>query len=196
MPQAYPCSSSAATRRCGRHPGRDRFVTDLSHIPAELHDEILAGAALITEDLPATPETLDWVFVSPALRFGAVSRQANSSAVTARRRCRRSARGRRSDLRPRTSLSGSSTSSKSRTTTGLTSTWGTESVSVVKQRGHRAQGTSRRTALPRRLLTPVLGQFDRPDPIDQTGPALRQLRSIGQLAGIPHQHHLGAETIC
>ena len=52
-------------------PGADRFVTDLSHIPAELHDEIRAGAALIIEDLPATPETLDWVFVSPALRFGA-----------------------------------------------------------------------------------------------------------------------------
>jgi uncharacterized protein len=52
-------------------PGADRFVTDLSHIPAELHDEIRAGAALIIEDLPATPATLDWVFVSPALRFGA-----------------------------------------------------------------------------------------------------------------------------
>jgi putative NADH-flavin reductase len=52
-------------------PGADRFVTDLSHIPEELHDEIRAGAALIIEDLPATPATLDWVFVSPALRFGA-----------------------------------------------------------------------------------------------------------------------------
>ena len=52
-------------------PGADRFVTDLSHIPAELHDEIRTGAALIVEDLPATPPTLDWVFVSPALRFGA-----------------------------------------------------------------------------------------------------------------------------
>lgn len=52
-------------------PGADRFVTDLSHIPVELHDEIRAGAALITEDLPAAPATLDWVFVSPALRFGA-----------------------------------------------------------------------------------------------------------------------------
>src|SRR6202044_316676 len=31
-------------------PGADRFVTDLSHIPAELHDEIRAGAALIIED--------------------------------------------------------------------------------------------------------------------------------------------------
>ena len=52
-------------------PGADRFVTDLSQIPAEFHDEIRAGAALILEDLPATPATLDWVFVSPALRFGA-----------------------------------------------------------------------------------------------------------------------------
>ena len=52
-------------------PGADRFVTDLSHIPAEFHDEIRAGAALIIEDLPATPATLDWVFVSPAQRFGA-----------------------------------------------------------------------------------------------------------------------------
>jgi uncharacterized protein len=52
-------------------PGADRFITDLSHIPAELHDEIRAGAALIIQDLPATPPTLNWVFVSPALRFGA-----------------------------------------------------------------------------------------------------------------------------
>jgi len=52
-------------------PGADRFVTDLSDIPAELHDEIRTGAALIIEDLPATPATLDWVLVSPALRFGA-----------------------------------------------------------------------------------------------------------------------------
>jgi putative NADH-flavin reductase len=52
-------------------PGADRFVTDLSQIPAELHGEIRAGAALIIEDLPAAPATLDWVFVSPALRFGA-----------------------------------------------------------------------------------------------------------------------------
>ena len=51
-------------------PGADRFVTDLSNIPAEFHDEVLAGAALIIEDLPSTPETLDWVFVSPAQNFG------------------------------------------------------------------------------------------------------------------------------
>jgi uncharacterized protein len=50
--------------------GAPRFVEDLSQVPAELHGEILAGAALIIEDLPATPETLDWVFVSPALKFG------------------------------------------------------------------------------------------------------------------------------
>jgi putative NADH-flavin reductase len=51
-------------------PGAPRFVEDLSHVPAELHGEILAGAALIIEDLPAAPETLDWVFVSPAQLFG------------------------------------------------------------------------------------------------------------------------------
>lgn len=52
-------------------PGAPRFVSDLSHIPAEIQDEVLAGAALIIEDLPATPEDLNWVFVSPALGFGA-----------------------------------------------------------------------------------------------------------------------------
>jgi putative NADH-flavin reductase len=52
-------------------PGADRFVTDLSQVPAELRPEILAGAAVVLEDLPAAPATLDWVFVSPALRFGA-----------------------------------------------------------------------------------------------------------------------------
>ena len=52
-------------------PGAERFVTDLSNVPAELHDEILAGAALIIEDLPTAPATLDWIFVSPALAFGA-----------------------------------------------------------------------------------------------------------------------------
>ncbi len=51
-------------------PGADRFVTDLSHIPAGSHAEIRAGAALILEDLPATPETLAWTFVSPAQMFG------------------------------------------------------------------------------------------------------------------------------
>jgi putative NADH-flavin reductase len=55
-------------------PGAGRFVTDPSHlsvIPADLHDEIRDGAAFIIEDLPATPATLDWVYVSPALKFGA-----------------------------------------------------------------------------------------------------------------------------
>ncbi|WP_216892921.1 NAD(P)-dependent oxidoreductase [Nocardia alni] len=52
-------------------PGAERFVADLSNVPAEIHDEIRAGAAFVIEDLPATPATLDWVFVSPALRFGA-----------------------------------------------------------------------------------------------------------------------------
>ena len=52
-------------------PGADRFVTDLSQLPEAFHAEILAGAALILEDLPATPDTLDWTFVSPAQAFGA-----------------------------------------------------------------------------------------------------------------------------
>ena len=52
-------------------PGADRFVADLSHIPVELHGEILAGAALVIEDLPTAPETLHWTFVSPAMGFGA-----------------------------------------------------------------------------------------------------------------------------
>jgi putative NADH-flavin reductase len=50
--------------------GAPRIVEDLSHAPAEVRQEILAGAALVTEDLPATPATLDWVFVSPAANFG------------------------------------------------------------------------------------------------------------------------------
>lgn len=52
-------------------PGAERFVTDLGDLPPQVHDEVLAGAALVMEDLPATPESLDWVFVSPARQFGA-----------------------------------------------------------------------------------------------------------------------------
>lgn len=51
--------------------GADRFVTDLSGIPEGLHDEIRNGSALVVDDLPATPDTLNWVYVSPPLRFGA-----------------------------------------------------------------------------------------------------------------------------
>lgn len=50
--------------------GAPRFVADLSHAPAEFRDEIVTVSALVTDDLPATPETLDWVFVSPAGKFG------------------------------------------------------------------------------------------------------------------------------
>jgi hypothetical protein len=50
--------------------GAPRFVADLSHAPAEFHDELVTVSALVTDDLPATPETLDWVFVSPAGKFG------------------------------------------------------------------------------------------------------------------------------
>ena len=52
-------------------PGADRFVTDLSQVPEALRDGIRTDAAVIIEDLPATPATLDWVYVSPARSFGA-----------------------------------------------------------------------------------------------------------------------------
>jgi putative NADH-flavin reductase len=50
--------------------GAPRFVEDLSHAPAEFHDELVTVSALVIDDLPATPGTLDWVFVSPAGNFG------------------------------------------------------------------------------------------------------------------------------
>lgn len=50
--------------------GEPRFVEDPANIPDFVRDEILAGAELVVEDLPASPENLDWVFVSPALAFG------------------------------------------------------------------------------------------------------------------------------
>lgn len=50
--------------------GAPRFVADLSHAPAEFHHELVTVSALVTDDLPATPATLDWVFVSPAGKFG------------------------------------------------------------------------------------------------------------------------------
>jgi uncharacterized protein len=52
-------------------PGAERFVTDLGDVPEGLRDGIRADAAVIIEDLPATPATLDWVYVSPARSFGA-----------------------------------------------------------------------------------------------------------------------------
>ena len=51
-------------------PGAPRFVEDLSQMPEEFHGEVQAVSALITDDLPAAPESLDWVFVSPAGGFG------------------------------------------------------------------------------------------------------------------------------
>lgn len=53
--------------------GAPRFVADLSHAPAEFHHELGTVSALVSDDLPATPESLDWVFVSPPLEFGAHS---------------------------------------------------------------------------------------------------------------------------
>jgi uncharacterized protein len=51
-------------------PGAPRFAEDLTHAPVEFHHEIRTAAALVVEDLPATPDTLNWVFVSPAGKFG------------------------------------------------------------------------------------------------------------------------------
>jgi putative NADH-flavin reductase len=51
-------------------PGAPRFMEDLSHAPTEFHDEIMVVSALVIDDLPATPATLNWVFVSPAGAFG------------------------------------------------------------------------------------------------------------------------------
>jgi putative NADH-flavin reductase len=51
-------------------PDAPRYVEDLSQVPEEIRGEVLTGAAVVLEDLPATPESLDWVFVSPALGFG------------------------------------------------------------------------------------------------------------------------------
>ena len=50
--------------------GAPRVVADLSYVRAGFRDERIAVSALVTDDLPATPETLDWVFVSPADKFG------------------------------------------------------------------------------------------------------------------------------
>jgi len=51
-------------------PDAPRYVTDLSHIPEESRAELTEVAALVTNDLPATPATLDWVAISPAQKFG------------------------------------------------------------------------------------------------------------------------------
>jgi putative NADH-flavin reductase len=51
-------------------PGAPRFVTDLSHAPVEYHAELTTVSALVADDLPVAPATLDWVFVSPAGKFG------------------------------------------------------------------------------------------------------------------------------
>ena len=50
--------------------GAPRFVEDLSQAPAELRNALVSVSALVTDDLPATPESLNWVFVSPAQGFG------------------------------------------------------------------------------------------------------------------------------
>jgi putative NADH-flavin reductase len=50
--------------------GAPRYVSDLSHASPEYHAELTAVSALVTDDLPATPDSLNWVFVSPAGKFG------------------------------------------------------------------------------------------------------------------------------
>lgn len=52
-------------------PGSPRFTEDAESIPEMFRAEALEIAAVIAEDLPATPETLDWLFVSPAQTYGA-----------------------------------------------------------------------------------------------------------------------------
>jgi uncharacterized protein len=50
--------------------GAPRYVTDLSHMPAESRAEPATVAAFVIDDLPATPPTLNWVAISPAQKFG------------------------------------------------------------------------------------------------------------------------------
>lgn len=58
-------------------------MADPSHAPAQLHDELVAVAALVTDDLPATPEPLGWAFVSPAARSGSLAPGSSCSARAA-----------------------------------------------------------------------------------------------------------------
>jgi uncharacterized protein len=51
-------------------------IPHVTYVQGDATDEVTLSASmgarmLIIEDLPAAPATLDWVFVSPALRFGA-----------------------------------------------------------------------------------------------------------------------------
>lgn len=67
-------------------PGADRFVTtDLSDIPEELHEEIRDGSQVIIEDLPATPDTLNWIFVSPRAPVRCANAGRAARALSARR---------------------------------------------------------------------------------------------------------------
>lgn len=51
-------------------PEAPRYVTDLSHIPEESRAEPVMVAELVSEDLPATASTLNWIAVSPPQKFG------------------------------------------------------------------------------------------------------------------------------
>jgi len=50
--------------------GAPRF-TESEEIPEQFRDEALEIAAVVADDLPAAPASLDWLFVSPAQTYGA-----------------------------------------------------------------------------------------------------------------------------
>ncbi|MGN6324594.1 NAD(P)-dependent oxidoreductase [Pseudolysinimonas sp.] len=50
--------------------GAPRFSADADAIPEMFRAEALEIAAIVDEDLPATPAELDWLFVSPAQNYG------------------------------------------------------------------------------------------------------------------------------
>jgi len=52
-------------------PGAPRFSEDVSGIPEQFREEAVEVAHVITDDLPANPAELDWLFVSPAAVYGA-----------------------------------------------------------------------------------------------------------------------------
>lgn len=50
--------------------GAPRIVEDLSRAPGSFREEVVTVSAVVSDDLPATPDTLAWVFPSWAGRFG------------------------------------------------------------------------------------------------------------------------------
>ena len=90
-------------------PGAPRFVEDLSHVPAELHGEILAGAALIIEGPARRVRDARLGVRQPRPAVRVLRPRPAHGCVPGRRRRRRDPRRRRRDLRRRTTRSGSST---------------------------------------------------------------------------------------